>query len=98
MWFGIDEATDQLNAMKYFRRQVNGSLSRIGYQLQDQGYDHVLSDDERLEDAFTETCDYIARNPERKNLVSADGYKAYPYTNALIPGAPEANVFDEDYW
>lgn len=98
IWLGISPGSDQRAAMKHFRKSMNDSLSRIGFELQDQPYDHVLSENERQESAFRSTCDYVARNPERAGLVPVDGYASYPYSGCLVPGYPELRVFDEDFW
>ena len=98
MWIGLSQSTDQLNAMKYFRRLLNRDLQRQGFRLQKQGYDNVLADDERVEDSFSDICQYIAKNPERKDLVHADQFDSYPYLNCLIPGAPEVDFRDDDFW
>ncbi len=55
LWMGLFAGSDQLLAMKHFRKSVNESLKRIGFELQDQAYDHVLRDEERQEHAF-EKC------------------------------------------
>ena len=44
LWTGVAETSDQLLAMKSFRKDMNGSLGRIGFQLQLQAYDHVLNE------------------------------------------------------
>lgn len=98
VWLGIDDRTDQLKASKYFRKQVGEPLAKLGYELQHQPYDHVLRDDERKELAFTGLCEYIARNPERKGLVPQDGFRDYKFTGCLIPGYPELNLWQPDYW
>ena len=98
MWIGLAEQSDQLNAMKFFRRQTNSDLEKIRFRLQDQGYDNVLKDDERLESAFEDICEYIARNPERKGLVEPNKFHCYPFANCLIPGAPEVNFRDRKFW
>ena len=98
MWIGLFGGTDQLNAMKYFRRQTNVVLGKMGYEFQTQGYDNVLNEDERERDAFESVCEYIARNPERKELVPQDGFRSYKFTDCLIPGAPEVHFTDEGFW
>ena len=67
VWMGLFEESDQLLAMKHFRKSVNESLARIGVELQDQAYDHVLSDVEKQEQAFRNVCEYVSRNPEKGN-------------------------------
>ena len=84
--------------MRHLRKRFGDSLSRIGYALQDQSYDHVLREAERQEDALIKTCEYIARNPERADLVPVDGYTKYPFTGCLVPGYPELKPFEPDYW
>jgi putative transposase len=98
VWMGLFDDSDQLLAMKHFRKSVNESLVRIEHKLQDQAYDHVLRDDERQEGAFREVCEYVARNPERAGLAELDGYKDYCFTGCLIPGYPQLRPFEPDFW
>ena len=98
VWIGIDDQTDQRKASKYLRRQLAEPLKTLGFEFQHQGYDHVLDDDERLESAFTDLVEYIARNPERKGLVPPDGFHDYKYTGCLIPGYPELTLWQPDFW
>ncbi len=98
VWLGILEHSDQKLAMRHLRTRLNGSLSAIGFKLQDQSYDHVLSEDERQEEALMEVCEYIARNPERSGLVAVDEYANYPFTGCLVPGYPELKPFASDFW
>jgi len=74
----------------------DNSLRRIGFELQDQPYDHVLKDEERSD--FQNVCDYIARNPERAGLMKADEFASYPFSGCLIPGYPELKPFECNYW
>ena len=98
VWIGIDPRTDQLKALKFFRRHLSESLAQLGYQLQHQSYDHVLRDNEKMESAFMNMVEYIARNPERKELVTVDGYREYEFTNCLMPGCPELGLWQADFW
>ncbi len=98
IWMGLCNGSDQLNAMKHFRTHCNHSLQRIGYELQDQAYDHVLTEDERREAEFRNVCEYIARNPERAGLVERDRFASYGFTGCLVPGYPSLRPFDPDYW
>ena len=98
LWIGIDDRSDQLCAMKFFRKQLAIPLKALGYELQHQAYDHVLQDDERLEDSVKNLVEYIARNPERKQLVPVDGFRDYKFTGCLIPGYPELTPWQPDYW
>ncbi len=98
MWMGILECSNQKLAMRHLRTRCNASLKKIGFELQDQPYDHVLREEERQELAFVAACDYIARNPERAGLVGIDEYAKYPFTGCLVPGYPELKPFESDYW
>lgn len=98
LWIGIDEKTDQRNAMRYFRNRLQDPLSKLGFGFQHQPYDHVLRDDERKESAFENLVDYIARNPERKGLVAVDRFHDYRFTGCLVPGYPELNLRQQDFW
>jgi REP element-mobilizing transposase RayT len=98
MWIGLFDGTDQLNANKYFRRQMNEVLGKIDFQFQRQAYDNVLNDDERVEAAFEAVCEYIARNPERQGIVGIDQFQVYTYTDCLIPGAPEVKFSQDGFW
>ncbi|QDS94708.1 hypothetical protein FF011L_34880 [Roseimaritima multifibrata] len=98
LWMGLFDGSDQLLAMKHFRKSVNESLKRIEFGLQDQAYDHVLKESERSEDSFREVCDYIARNPERAGLVPDDGYATYPFTGVVVPGYPQLRPFEASFW
>jgi len=98
LWIGILDATDQLPAIKSFRHSVNEVLKKIRYELQGQAYDHVLRDDERQETTVANVGEYIARNPERAGLVELDQFATYPYSSCIVPGYPELNPFQPDYW
>jgi len=98
LWTGVAELSDQLVAMKSFRRDVNDALGRIGFQLQLQAYDHVLKEDELECEAIESTVEYIARNPERKQLIELDEFATYPFTGCLLPGAARLRLFAEQGW
>jgi hypothetical protein len=98
LWIGIDDRSDQLKASKYIRKQLGVPLSKLGFELQHQPYDHVLQDEERQESAFQNIIEYIAQNPERKGLVPAGGFRDYKYTGCLIPGYPELEIWQDDFW
>lgn len=97
IWIGIDDRTDQLKASKFFRKQLGIPLSKLGFTLRHQPYDHVMRDDERQEAAFQQIVEYIARNPERKGLVPANGFRDYKYTGCLIPGYLELVIWQDDF-
>ena len=86
LWVGMLDTADQPNAAKYFRKQLNPILAKLGVRFQQQPYDHVLREEQRERTAFETVVEYIARNPERTGLVKADGYRDYPYTGCLVPG------------
>jgi len=98
LWMGIMESSDQRRAMRHLRTRLNDSLNRIGFELQDQPYDHVLRENEKTDAALMDVCEYIARNPERAELVPMDGYASYAFTGCLVPGYPELKPFEEDFW
>jgi putative transposase len=98
LWTGLAESSDQQVAMKSFRKDLNDTLGRIGFRLQLQAYDHVLKDDELERGAIESTAEYIARNPERKELIDADAFATYPFTGCLLPGAARLRLFTEKGW
>jgi hypothetical protein len=98
LWVGILDGSDQRNAVKFFRTQLNPILARLEARLQQQPYDHVLREEQRERSAFEEVVEYIARNPERGQLVSPDKYREYKYTGCLVPGYPDLNAWQEGYW
>ncbi len=95
---GLHEDADQRNALKFFRRHLNGELKKSGVELQRQAYDHVLSDDEKQETAFRILVEYIARNPERCQLVEPDQFKDYCYSGSVVPGYPEIDILQPSGW
>jgi putative transposase len=98
LWIGILDSCDQRLAARYFRKQLNPILVKLGVCLQGQGYDRVLREEERERSAFQEVFEYVARNPERAGLVKQDCYRDYPYTNCLVPGYPELQIWQKDFW
>ena len=98
MWIGILNESDQLPAIKHFRARLNETLSCLSYQLQPQAYENVLKDDDRIENAFHDICEYVARNPERAGLVDVDHYASYKYSGCIVPGYPELKPFADDFW
>jgi len=98
LWVGIFDFSDQQKAAKYFRKQLNLVLEKLGAYLQRQAYDHVLREEERERTAFENVVEYIARNPERAKLVKENCFHEYSYTDCLIPGYPELKLWQEDFW
>jgi putative transposase len=98
LWMGLAETCNQLSAMKHFRKTTNESLERLGFRLQDQAYEHVLRDDEKRETEFRAVVEYIARNPERANLIPPDEFASYEYSGCVLPGYPELRLFENEFW
>ena len=98
LWMGILNGSDQRKAMKYFRQHLNSVLQKLDFKLQRQPFDHVLREKERKETEFRNHVEYIARNPERANLVEQDQYCNYQFTDCLVPGYPELKLFAPDFW
>ena len=98
LWIGVAPATDQRLAARFFRTQFNLVLAKLNVRLQDQPYDRVLRENERERGAFEEVAEYIARNPERANLVAAGKFREYRFTGCLVPGYPDLSPWQDDYW
>ena len=98
VWIGIDDQTDQLKASKYFRKLIGVPLKALGFELQHQPYDHVLRDEDRIETAFENLVEYIARNPERKGIVPPDCFREYKFSGSLVPGYPELDWRHGEFW
>ena len=98
LWLGLLKHSDQLLAMRFFRKQLNPVLEKLGAELQRETYDHVLREEEREQSAFEDIAEYIARNPERAGLIEPDGFRAYPFTGCLVPGYPELKLWEPDSW
>ena len=94
VWMGTRKDCDQRNGMKFFRSQLGKKLKP--FKFQHQTYDHVLSEDERKRDAFKKTCGYTLMNPVKSNLVKHA--EEWPYAGAVIPGYPDVNPSEADYW
>jgi hypothetical protein len=97
LWVGLLDSCDQRQAARYFRRQLNPILEKLGTRFQKQPYDHVLREEERNDTAFENVVEYIARNPERAGLVREGAFRNYPYTGCLVPGYPELTLWQDDF-
>jgi REP element-mobilizing transposase RayT len=95
---GLADSTNQRNAIKRLRKDAHECLQRIGFEFQRQPYDHVLCGEELEQSAIEDVSEYIARNPERKQLVPIDGFATYSYTACLLPGFPEIRLFEPESW
>src|SRR5947209_16676086 len=58
LWIGILDGSDQRNAAKFFRAQLNPILEKLGARFQLQPYDHVLREEERDRSAVKEVIEY----------------------------------------
>ena len=94
VWMGINDHSDQLNGMAFFRRHLNPILAP--YRLQKQAYDHILKESEREKNAFQSLVFYILENPVRQGLASRR--EQYAYSGTLIPGYPDLDVMTDEYW
>tara|TARA_R110002096_G_scaffold42144_22_gene113826 strand:- start:7070 stop:7645 length:576 start_codon:yes stop_codon:yes gene_type:complete len=96
---GYHESSDQRVAMRYFRKQLNWVLRPEGFQLQKQGYDHVLREDSRKPSIFEKVAGYVQENPLRAGLVADyDELPSYPFAGCLVPGYPELDVWTDEFW
>lgn len=100
LWLGTSPFADQRKAAAFFRRHWNLRLRDKGYELQLQGYDHVLRAEERECGAFAIVAAYVLENPVRAGLTS--NWRHYPYSGALVVGRPEldprADLFWDRFW
>ena len=98
LWMGLMDSSDQLLAVKFFRKQLGPVLEKLGVALQREAFDNVLREEELEKSAFEDIVEYIARNPERANLIERDGFQKYPFTGCLVPGYPELELWEPDSW
>jgi len=96
LWAGICLRSDQQLAARLFRTAWNRELRSVGHAFQRQGHDHVLREKESGRDAVMAVAAYIIENPMRAELVGA--WKLWPYTGALVPGYPDLDPRDSDFW
>ena len=94
LWMGVSVSSDQRNAARFFRSQLDRLLAPR--KLQREGYDHVLREQDRRRGAFEKIVFYILENPVRASLTQASS--AYPFSGVLIPGYPDLDVTSEGYW
>ena len=90
LWMGVSPASDQLNALRFFRKEWNHCLSPFGVSLQHQAYDHVLGECDKDPEAFADTVLYILHNPLRAKLV--EDWQEWPYFGNMIPGYPRLEM------
>src|SRR6185436_8966867 len=92
---GMRRSSDQLNAMKFLRTQLEPALGKRR-KWQHQPHDHVLREPERKRNAFAKTCYYIFENPVRAELIKTAA--EWPYSGSIVPGYPKPRPFEERYW
>ncbi|HKW28952.1 MAG TPA: hypothetical protein VJT54_06435 [Verrucomicrobiae bacterium] len=94
VWMGMRRESDQLNAMRFLRRQLAPVLEP--HKFQHQAHDHVLREDERKRGAFARVCFYVLANPVRAKLVTED--EVWPFSGAMVPGYPALRPIQKDFW
>jgi putative transposase len=94
VWMGMRRESDQLNAMRFLRRQLAPALK--SHKFQHQARDHVLREDERKRGAFAQVCFYVLENPVRAKLLvkAAD----WPFSGTIMPGYPVLRPMEENFW
>jgi len=95
LWMGMRRGSDQLNAMKFLRTELEPALGD-GREWQHQPHDHVLREEERKRNAFARTCSYISANPVRAKLIEEPG--RWPFSGCVVPGYPRLHPQDEPFW
>ena len=95
LWMGLRRESDQLNAMKFLRTELEPALGQ-GREWQHQAHDHVLREEERRRNAFAASCFYILENPVRGKL--AGSAQVWPFSGAVVPGYPRLHPLAEGFW
>jgi hypothetical protein len=88
LWLGASPSADQRKAAAFFRRHWNLLLRARGCELQLQGYDHVLREEERKHGAFAAVATYILENRSAPNLRTIGA--AIPTPEQLWSGTPNS--------
>jgi hypothetical protein len=94
VWMGMTRESDQLNAMKFLRRQLGPLLKP--HKFQHQAHDHILRENERKRGAFASVCFYVLANPVRAEVVKK--IEDWPFCGAIVPGYPTLHPTQEDFW
>ncbi|MGA9779366.1 MAG: hypothetical protein ACLPRE_02205 [Limisphaerales bacterium] len=94
VWMGMRRESDQLNAMRFLRRQLAPVFEP--HRFQHQAHDHVLREDERKRGAFARVCFYVLANPVRAKLMAED--EVWPFSGAMVPGYPALHPMQVDFW
>jgi putative transposase len=93
-WLGVRVDSDQRNAIAFLRTHLTRLLTPI--KLQPQNHDHVLTKEERTQNAFAQICQYIQVNPVRAMLAKTP--EEWPHTGCIIPGYAGPTPYNPDYW
>lgn len=93
---GISEKSDQKLATPFLRKHLE-ALLEPDFALQKTPYDHVLRQDERKRNEFADQVGYVRANPFRAGL-AAEESDPWPYECCVVPGYPELDVKQNDYW
>ena len=91
---GVHEHADHLTALEFLRRNLRSHL--VPAKWQRQVYDHVLREYERERGAFAGVANYILENPVKEGLSAS--VRDYPSLGCCVPGYPELDVAEPDYW
>ena len=83
-------------AVPFLRRHIKVLLGP-DYTLQKTPYDHVLRREERKQKEFANQVGYIRENPYRAGLVE-EASDPWLYECCVIPGYPELELNQEDFW
>jgi putative transposase len=94
VWMGMRRESDQLNAMRFLRRQMGPMLKP--HRFQHQAHDRVLREAERKRGSFARVCFYVLANPIRAKLVAED--ESWSFSGAMLPGYPALNPMQKDFW
>lgn len=93
---GWSERSDQLQLVRFLRKHTNVRLKHHGYQWQKQGYDNVLRAQDRRPFSFEKIAGYVLENPVRASL--ADRWQDWQFSDSAIPGYPDIELRQDDYW
>jgi REP element-mobilizing transposase RayT len=94
VWMGTSAGSDQRLASACLRQHVRRHVAPA--VLQDRPHDHVLREEERERGSFEATCTYVRENPMRADL--AHDWRDWRYAGALVPGYPNFDPRDADFW
>lgn len=94
VWLGTTATADQRLAIEFLRKHLAPALVPAFWQK--QPHDHLLRESEREHGAFAVVAHYVLENPVRAGLV--ERWQDYEYSGCCVPGYPEIEVRDDDYW